>query len=332
MNAFIINQYGTPEVLQATKLSTPLVGPNEVLIKVVASGLNPLDYKVRRGDLKKVFRLEFPKILGADIAGVISGIGSDVTDLQPNDAVYALLPTPKWGGYGEYVTVKAKYVEKKPGNLSFEEAAAFPAAGLTAWQALRQKSRIERGTRVLINGASGGVGTFAVQIAHAAGARVTGVCSEANRDMVKQLGADEVVDYHRQDFTRMPDQYDVVFDVVGNRSFAECKPVLAKKGVYVTTTFSPKLLITSFFTNFFGKKSKIVMVKPRKEDLFQLAQFAEAGMIKAVIEKVYDATEKDLVEAHQQLESGHTAGKLVLKMNFADADPDESEPTQPTDQ
>ncbi|MEQ9440419.1 MAG: NAD(P)-dependent alcohol dehydrogenase [Cyclobacteriaceae bacterium] len=320
MNAFIITQYGSPEVIQATKLSTPLIGAKEVLIKVVASGLNPMDYKVRRGDLKNVIQFQFPKILGVDIAGIISGVGSEVTELQPNDEVYALLPSPQWGGYGEYVTVKAKYVAKKPKNLSFEEAAVFPTAGLTAWQALRQKSKVYRGSQVLINGASGGVGTFAVQIAKAAGARVTGVCSAKNIDFVRGLGADEVIDYHTQDFTQLPYFYDIVFDAVGNRSFSECKSILTKKGVYVTTTPSFKNMLHTGSTALVSKKSKIVMVKPSKEDLYQLTQFAEAGMLKPVIEKVYNASEKELVEAHQRMETGHTVGKLVMAMNFPDAD------------
>nr|WKN34877.1 NAD(P)-dependent alcohol dehydrogenase [Tunicatimonas sp. TK19036] len=320
MNAFTITQYGTPEVFHAHKLSTPLIGPKEVLIKVIASGLNPMDFKVRRGDMKKVVPIKFPKILGADIAGIVSGVGSEVTDLQPNDEVYAMLPTPQWGGYGEYVTVKAKYLAKKPTNLSFEEAASFPVAGLTAWQALRKKAKIYHNSRVLINSASGGVGTFAVQIAKAARADITAVCSAKNFNLVKDLGANEVIDYNSQDFTQLPYQYDVIFDVIGNRSFSECKSILTHNGVYITTTPALPEVVSSVLTKVGSKKSKIITVKPRKEDLYQLAQYAEAGMIKPVIEKVYNASERELVEAHQRMESGHTVGKLVMAMNFPDAD------------
>ncbi len=320
MNAFVINQYGPPTVLKVTKVSTPLIGPKEILIHIAASGLNPLDYKIRRGDLKSIIRFSFPKVIGTDVAGTVVGIGSQVTDLQPNDEVYAMLPVPKFGGFGEYVAVDAKYVAKKSTNLSFEEAAAIPAAGLTAWQALRKKANINPQSRVLINGASGGVGTFAIQIAKAAGAQVTGVCSAQNIPLVKDLGATEVIDYKNQDFTRIPHQYDVVFDAVGNRSFSECKPILAKKGTYVTTAVSPKVMLQSVLSSIGGKTCKIIMVKPDKEDLYQLAQFAEADMIKPIIQKIYNATEKNMVEAHQQLESGHTVGKLVMKMNFQDAD------------
>lgn len=320
MNAFIINQYGPPTVFKTAKLSTPLLGPKEVLIKVAAAGLNPLDYKVRRGDLKKVYRISFPKVLGADVAGTIVGVGSEVTDLQPNDEVYAMLPAPAFGGYSEYAAIDASAVAKKPKNLSFEEAASFPIAALTAWQALRKKASIARGSRVLVNGASGGVGTFAVQIAKAAGAHITGVCSAKNIELAKELGATDVVNYHLQDFTQLPYQYDVVFDTIGNSSFSKCKPILAKNGVYITTAVSFKNILNSVFSAFSRKKSKIMMVKPNREDLYQLAQFAEADMIKPVIESVYDATEKDIVEAHQQLEGGHTIGKLVMTMNFPDAD------------
>ncbi|MGB3586549.1 MAG: NAD(P)-dependent alcohol dehydrogenase [Tunicatimonas sp.] len=217
MNAFVINQYGSPAVIKATKISTPLLGPKEVLIHVVAAGLNPLDYKIRRGDLKNMIRLSFPKVIGTDVAGTVVGIGSQVTDLQPNDEVYAMSPAPNFGGFAEYVAVDTKHVAKKPTNLSFKEAAAFPAAGLTAWQALRKKANISSGSRVLVNGASGGVGTFAVQVAKVAGAYVTGVCSAQNIQLVKELGATDVIDYKLQDFTRMHQQYDVIFDAVGNR-------------------------------------------------------------------------------------------------------------------
>jgi len=320
MNAFIINQYGPPTVFSATKLSTPLLGAKEVLIKVHALGFNPLDDKVRRGDLKSVIRISFPKVLGSDVAGTVMGVGSEVTTLQPNDEVYAMLPAPQFGGYAEYVAIDAKYVALKPKNLSFEEAASFPIAGLTAWQALRKKGNITRNSRVLINGASGGVGTFAVQIAKDVGAQITGVCSAANANLVKELGATEVIDYHLQDFTQLPYRYDVVFDAVGNQSLSSCKSILSKKGVFITTGASFKKILNQALSIFGGKKSKIMMVQPDREDLYQLAQFAEADMLKPIIQKVYDATEKDLIEAHQQLESGHTVGKLVMRINFPDAD------------
>lgn len=318
MTGFIVSQYGPPTVLKITRISTPLLSPKEVLIKVAASGLNPLDYKVRRGDLKKIVRLSFPKVIGSDVAGTVVGVGSQVTNFQPNDEVYAMSPTPRFGGYGEYLAINAKHVAKKPTNLSFEEAAAIPIAGLTAWQALRKKATISPNSRVLINGASGGVGTFAVQIAKAAGAHVTGVCSAQNLALVKELGATNAIDYKLQDFTQMPHQYDVIFDTVGNRSFLECKPALAKKGVYITTEVSPQAFFHSVLSFVGGKKSKIIMVKSDREDLYQLAQYAEASMLKPVIQKVYDATEKDMVEAHQQLETGHTVGKLVMQLNFSD--------------
>jgi len=320
MNAFIIDQYGPPTVFSATKLSTPLLGAREVLIKVHAAGFNPLDYKVRRGDLKSVIRISFPKVLGSDVAGTVMGVGSEITALQPNDEVYAMLPAPQFGGYAEYVSIDAKHVALKPKNLSFEEAASIPIAGLTAWQALRKKGNITRGSRVLINGASGGVGTFAVQIAKDAGAQITGVCSTSNADLVKELGATEVIDYQLQDFTQLPYQYDVVLDAVGNQSLSSCKSILSKKGIFITTGVSFKNILDQALSIFGGKKSKIMMVQPDQEDLYQLAQFAEADMLKPVIQKVYDATEKDLVEAHQQLESGHTVGKLVMRIKFPDAD------------
>ncbi len=320
MNAFTIDQYGPPTAFSATKLSTPLLGAKEVLIKVHAAGFNPLDYKVRRGDLKSVIRISFPKVLGSDVAGTVMGVGSEVTTLQPNDEVYAMLPAPHFGGYAEYVAVDAKHIALKPKNLSFEEASSIPIAGLTAWQALRTKGNITQGSRVLINGASGGVGTFAVQIAKDVGAQITGVCSAANTELVKGLGATDVIDYRLQDFTKLPYQYDVVFDAVGNQTLSSCKSILSKKGIFITTGVSFTNVLNQTLSIFGGRKSKIMMVQADREDLYQLAQFAEADMLKPVIQKVYDATKKDLVEAHQQLEGGHTVGKLVMRMNFPDAD------------
>lgn len=315
MNAVIIQQYGSPEVLTPTRVSTPLIEDDEILVKVKAASLNPIDYKIRRGDLKKIMKLSFPKVLGHDIAGEVAGVGPKVKNFKTGDEVYAMLNTPEMGGYGEYVAVREENMALKPKNLSFEEAAAIPLAGLTALQALRNRGKLQhRNQEVLINGASGGVGTFAVQIAKARGAVVVGICSTSHVEMVKQLGADAVIDYSKYDFTQLAAQYDIIFDAVGVRSFPECRKVLYQHGRYVTTRSSPKNFVLSGLSAFTRKKAAIVLTRPSGTDLKLLANYAEEGLLRPVIEKVY--APEEMPRAHQRLEGGHVAGKLVLKMDL----------------
>lgn len=317
MNAVIIQQYGSPEVLTPTRVSTPLIENDEILVKVKAASLNPIDYKIRRGDLKKFIKLRFPKILGHDIAGEVAGVGPKVKNFKAGDEVYAMLSTPEMGGYGGYVAVREENVALKPKNLSFEEAAAIPLAGLTALQALRDRGKLQnRNQEVLINGASGGVGSFAVQIAKAKGAVVVGVCSTSHVEMVRQLGADAVIDYLKYDFTQLAAQYDIIFDAVGKRSFSDCRKVLYKYGRYVTTKSTPKNFILSGLTSFTHKKAAVVLTRPDGADLKLLANYAEEGLLRPVIEKIY--TPEEMPRAHQRLESGHVAGKLIIKMDFHD--------------
>lgn len=317
MNAIIIEQYGSPEVLQTRRVSTPFIEEDEVLVKVKAAGLNPVDYKIRQGKLKKIHKIKFPKVLGYDIAGEVAGVGTKVKNFKAGDEVYAMLPMSEMGGYAGYVAVNEKDLAFKPKNLSFEEAAAIPIGGLTALQALRDQGKLkDRNQEVLVNGASGGVGIFAVQIAKARGATVVGVCSTQNVEMVKSLGADAVIDYTKQDFTQLSAEYDIIFDAVGKRSYSECKRVLSKYGRYVTTGFSPKILLEFGISAFTNKKARLVSVHASGKDLELLTNYVEENMLKPVIEKVYSPEEMPL--AHQRLESEHVAGKLVVKMDFHD--------------
>ncbi len=314
MNAVVIDQYGSPKVLQVRRVSTPLVEDYEVLVKVHAAGLNPVDYKIRQGMLKKFYKLKFPAILGSDIAGVVAGTGNKVTDFKAGDGVYAMMPSLQMGGYAGYVAVDHHALALKPKNLSFEEAAAIPLAALTALQSLRDKGQLKRNQEVLINGASGGVGSFAVQIAKALGAVVVGVCSGENAAIVRDLGADVVLDYHKQDFTRLAAQYDIVLDAVGKRSFAECKKVLKKHGRFVSTGISAQLFVDVALSLLMPKKCKMITTGSSGDDLRMLAGFAEENMLKPVIQKVYRPEE--ILQAHQTLAAGHVAGKLVVKMDF----------------
>lgn len=315
MNAIVIDQYGSPEVLQTRRISTPLIEDHEVLVKVHAAGLNPIDYKIRQGMLKKIYKLKFPAILGHDVAGVVAGTGNKVSDFKAGDEVYAMLPPLEMGAYAGYAAVDHRDLALKPKNLSFEEAAAIPLAALTALQGLRDKGALKRGQEVLINGASGGVGTFAVQIAKAMGAVVVGVCSGKNAEMVKSLGADVVLDYTKQDFTRLAAKYDIVFDTVNKRSFDACKRVLRKHGKFVTTGLSPQLLFKAGLSLLTSKKCRLISISSSGDDLRLIKNFAEENVLKPVIEKMYKPEE--MPRAHQHLAGEHVAGKLVVKMDFS---------------
>lgn len=220
MKAVIIRRYGAAEVLQYEDVEQPKIEPTQLLVKVRASSVNPIDWKIRQGMLSLITGSKFPKILGFDVAGEVVAIGSGVTRFKPGDAVYGSTSFPG-GGYAEFAAVPENLVVLKPTNLSYEEAAAVPLAALTALQALRDQGNIQTGQTVLINGAAGGVGSFAVQIAKALGTVVTGVSSTKNLDLVKSLLADRVIDYTQQDFTQDTAQYDIIFDAVGKRSRRE---------------------------------------------------------------------------------------------------------------
>ncbi|HEY0109874.1 MAG TPA: NAD(P)-dependent alcohol dehydrogenase, partial [Fibrella sp.] len=230
MKAAIINEYGDSDKLQIQDVPKPKIDTHDVLIRVHAAGINPVDTKVRQGAMHKILAILFPKILGAECAGVVEEVGLMITDLQPGDRVVASLGT--FGdGYAEYAVAKDKNVVKLPDGIDFIQAAAMPVAAGTALQALRDKGHLRPFDRVLINGASGGVGTFAVQIAKILGAHVTAVCSADSAPMVRHLGADQVIDYHTTDFTKLADDiFEVVFDAVGKSSFDECRNILTAEG------------------------------------------------------------------------------------------------------
>jgi NADPH:quinone reductase-like Zn-dependent oxidoreductase len=238
MKAFVLRSYGSPDLLDLTDLDKPVPADGEVLVRVRATSVNPYDWHNMRGEpyiarlMPGGLGLRGPKlsILGCDMAGRVEAVGKDVTEFRPGDDVFALL---QQGGFAEYVSVREDLLAPKPKNLSYEEAAAVPMAAVTALLGLREQGRIQPGQKILVNGASGGVGTFAVQIAGALGAKVVGVCSPRNADLVRSIGADEVIDYTTQDFTRNGQRYDLVLDIAGSRSAPACRRVLTPKGTYV---------------------------------------------------------------------------------------------------
>ncbi|BAZ31191.1 alcohol dehydrogenase zinc-binding domain-containing protein [Cylindrospermum sp. NIES-4074] len=313
MKAIVIRRYGTPEVLQYEDVELPKIKPNQLLIKVYASCVNPIDWKIRKGMLSLITGNKFPMVLGLDVAGEVVEVGSQVTRFQPGAAIYG--STDLFGGaYAEYAAVSEKWAAPKPINMTYQEAASLPGSALTALKALRGEGNIQSGQRVLVNGAAGGVGIFAVQIAKALGAEVTGVCSTKNLDFVKSLGADRVIDYTQQDFTQDPVQYDIILDAVGKRSFSDCKRVLKPNGVYITTLPTLENMVQIALTALIpGQKAKFVLNNPTNQDLVYVKELIEAGKIRTVIDRTYPLNE--LAAAHAYSETERAVGKIAIAIN-----------------
>ncbi|GAB3902672.1 NAD(P)-dependent alcohol dehydrogenase [Larkinella knui] len=313
MKAAIINQYGDSHELLVQEVPNPLIDrqddPHQVLIRVHAAGINPVDTKLRQGGLKVVQPGDFPKILGLECAGIIEQVGLMVTDLKPGDRVVASLGMTG-GGYAEYAVAKDTNVAKLPDEVDFVQAAAMPVAAGTALQALRDKGHLRPGDRVLINGATGGVGTFAIQIAKLLGGLVTAVCSTNGVALARQLGADQVIDYNVADFTKSIEKYDLVFDAVAKSSFDECRAILTESGSYVTTVPSPKQVLEQVVTTFTQQKAESLLFRFTREDMNWLLKQAAEGQLRAVVERTYRLNE--LALAHAESEAGHVKGKLVV--------------------
>ena len=313
MKAFVWEKYGPPETLRMAEVETPAPEADEVLVRVLAVSVNPADWHSLRGKplfSRATLGLLRPKhkILGVDIAGQVEAVGSDVTQFKPGDGVYANLLDHGYGGFAEYVSVPAAVMSLKPANLSFEEAAAVPMAAVTALQGLRHHGEIRPGHKVLINGTSGGVGTFAVQIAKSYGPEVTGVTSTRNIDLVRSLGADHVVDYTRDDFTRAGRRYDLIFDTVGNRSVSDLRRALAEGGKASVTGFTSvaKMMGASLRG---GKDIAMVKAQVTTKDLELLSELIEAGKVRPQIDRRYPFAEIPAAIAY--LEQGRARGKVV---------------------
>ena len=321
MKAIVYHRYGSPDVLSYEEMAKPAPAENEVLIRVRAAAANPYDWHFMRGEPYAVRimagGLRKPKDprLGADVAGVIEAVGRNITQFKPGDAVFGSCK----GAFAEYACASESKLAMKPDNVTFEQAASVPIAAFTALQGLRDKGKLQPGQKVLINGAAGGVGTFAVQIAKSFGAEVTGVCSTRNVEMVRSIGADQTVDYTQEDFTKSAQRYDVILDCVGNHSFSECRRVLNPRGIYVgaggTTdnwmigplTSAIKALVLSWFVS---QKQVMVLAKPSNEDLAIMGKLMESGKVTPVIDRSYSLSE--VPEAIRYLEAGHARGKVVI--------------------
>lgn len=311
MKAVIINQYGSAQVLQYADVERPQIKPDQLLVKVYATSVNPVDWKIRAGQLQLLTGYNFPLILGFDVSGEVVEVGAAVTQFKTGDLIYAHQDSVPGGAYAEYAAVSEKAACLKPNNMTHEQAAAVPLAALTALQALRDNGQIQRGHKVLINGASGGVGSFAVQIAKAMDAEVTAVCSTKNAELVKSLGADRIIDYKQQDFTKDTAKYDIVFDAVGKQSFSECQNILQPNGVYVSTLPNPDNVVQGVLTFFLpGKKAKLILVQSSGKDLAYLKELIEADKLRSLIERTYPLSE--VAAAHSDSENGRVVGKLVI--------------------
>lgn len=328
MKAFIVRSYGSPDVLELQDVEKPEPGDDEVLVRVRATSVNPYDWHGMRGEpfvarlLIGQMGLWRPKvrILGCDMAGQVEAAGRNVVSFRPGDDVFALL---EQGGFGEYVCVREDLLAPKPANLSYEQAAAVPMAAVTALHGLRDAGQLQAGQKVLVNGASGGVGTFAVQIARALGASVTAVCSPASADLVRSLGAAEVVDYTAEDFTRNGARYDLMLDIAGGRPVLACRRVLQPKGTLVVVGGPAGRWLQpaghAFSTLAAGPlvpqrvaMADTVGVRDKKEYLAALAGFIEDGEITPVIDRSYPFEELPAAVRYQ--EQGHARGKVVVSV------------------
>jgi len=314
MKAIVQERYGPPDVLQLKEVAEPTPKEDEVLVGVQAASVNYSDWVYVRG---KPFAARLmgsgllkPKtmMLGADIAGRVEAVGRNATQFQPGDEVYGDLSVCGWGSFAEYVAVPESALALKPTNLTFEEAAAVPQASIVALQGLRDKGQIQPGKRVLINGASGGIGTFAVQIAKFFGAEVTGVCSTRNLDLVRSIGAEHVIDYTREDFTQSGQRYELILDIKAYRSISDYEHALSPQGMYVLVGGS----VTRILQAAIAGKDRMVnfQVRPSQEDLGFMKELIEAGKIVPVVDRRYPLSE--VAEAVRYYGRGHSRGKVVI--------------------
>lgn len=320
MKAIVYTKYGSSDVLQLQEVEKPTPKDNEVMLKVHAASVNPLDWHFMRGKpyvmrLQSGLRSPKKSALGVDVAGQVEAVGKDVTEFQPGDNVFGACN----GSFAEYVCASEKSLVKKPTHLTFEQVAAVPIAAFTALQGLRNQGQIQPGQKVLINGAAGGVGTFAVQIAKSFGAIVTGVCSTRNVSMVCSIGADHVIDYTQEDFTQSGLHYDLIFDAVGNRSLSDCRRVLSSSGTLVIVGGPDKGRLLGplarsihglVLSRFVSQRMVMLMAAWSKDDLFEIQQLLDDGKVTPVIDRTYTLSE--VPEAIRYLEKGHAQGKVVI--------------------
>ncbi|TAK90494.1 MAG: NADP-dependent oxidoreductase [Burkholderiaceae bacterium] len=339
MKAIVCTRYGaTEDVVELRQMPKPTVGPQDVLIAAHAASVNPIDYKIQRGDLKVIMRLSFPFVMGFDVSGIVVETGAQVTHFKPGDAVFARVDTNRFGTFAEFVATDAQFVAHKPAQLSHAEAAALPLAALTAWQALYEKAHLKQGQKVLIHAGSGGVGSLAIQLAKHVEAQVATTTSTANVDLVKSLGADVVIDYKTQKFEDVLQDYDAVFETLGGANQEKSFRVLKPGGVLVSIVGIPTAAWARqhglpFFmpwlfdfmnrnNNRLARKHQVrfdaLMMTPNGKQLEQIAILAEEGKLKPVIDRVFPLEQTQQALLHSQ--SGRSRGKIVIQIAPASGD------------
>ena len=320
MKAIVQNGYGSADVLELKEIDNPGTRDNDVLVRIWATAINAGDYFSMKGSPWLVrLTVGFPKpknyVPGWDAAGRIEAVGKKVTRFQPGDEVFG----SGSHAFAEYMTADADQFALKPANLTFEQAAAVPTAALTALQALRDKGKLRPGQKVLINGASGGVGTFAVQIAKALGAEVTGVCSTRNLEMVRSIGADRIIDYTQEDFTTSGQRYDLILDNVANRTFSDLRRALALQGKIIPNSGHGGMgyVFKAYFLSMFGRRhGRPFLASINNKDLVLLKDLIESGKVRPVIDRTYSLGETP--QAFRHLEQSHARGKVVITVEQAD--------------
>jgi NADPH:quinone reductase-like Zn-dependent oxidoreductase len=317
MKAVAFETYGGSDVLRVVDLPSPVPGPTELLVRVHAAGVNPADWKLRSGRFRRLFRLSLPFVPGMDIAGEVVSVGAGVRGFSIGNRVFAMLPMKAGGGYAQEAVVEAALAAHAPKTLSLAEASAIPLAGLTAYQGLHRHGAIAAGQAVLINGASGGVGAFAVQIARAAGASVTAITSTQNLDFARDLGADSVLDYRVDDVFRGPRRFDLVFDTIAKASFRRWRDVLRPSGTVVSVNPVIGKIVPSFVARMLGiKRLRSMFTEPSANDLQALARLVDAGSVRVPIQRTYAFD--DVIAAHEHSASERVRGKLVIGMELRD--------------
>ena len=312
MHAIAYRKHGAIDQLEELERPKPVPQAGEALIEVKAIGLNPLDYRLRRGEIGPLTVLNGPRLTGSDFAGLIVETGGDLDGFEIGDRVMGMVNQMFTGVSADLITVHQKHLCPCPDNVDDLTAATIPLAAYTAYQALHEQGELSTGMRVLINGASGGVGTYAVQLARISGAEVTAVTSHRNSDWMDSLGAQHIVDYTQTDFVELKEHFDIVFDCYGNRSFTKVRPVLSPGGVYITTIPSPRSYAWSIPNGFRKQKSKVVLVRSRQSDLKNIKDLVENEELKPIIDSHFERD--DIHGAYAKLESKRARGKISVRM------------------
>ena len=308
MKAVVIHQYGGAEVLKYEDVPQPEPKQDQLRIRVIAAGVNPVDGMIRSGMLDKEGRRTFPIILGGDISGVVEKVGSEITRFKPGDPVFAYVSLDNSGGYAQYAVVTEREAAPKPKSLTYVEAAAVPIVALTAWQALIDTAKLKAGQTVLIHGGSGGVGSFAIQIAKAHGAKVIATASTANQELLKQLGADVAIDYTKQNFENVAKDVDVVLDSIGKDTLARSYGVVKKGGIIVSLVARPDPAELEKH----GIRGEALSVDPNSDELSEIGKLIDEKKINVIVSQTFPLSEAR--KAQEQVATGHTRGKIVLKV------------------